>query len=227
MGKLIVIEGVDSSGKQTQTEMLFKRLKEEGLNVKTVSFPDYESDFSLPVRRYLAGDLGTDPKDVNAYAASTFYAIDRYASFKRDWGEFYNDGGVVVADRYVTSNIVHQASKVSENEKEQFIDWLSDLEYKKMGLPVPDCVIFLDMPPEYARMLMKERLNKITKEAQKDIHERDKNHLETSYNNAKAIAKYLNWYEISCVKDEKVRTREEIAEEIYKKVKMTIEHSRE
>lgn len=225
MGKLIVIEGVDSSGKQTQTEMLFKRLKEEGLCVKAVSFPDYESDFSLPVRRYLAGDLGSDPKDVNAYAASTFYAIDRFASFKRDWGEFYNSGGIIVADRYVTSNIVHQASKVDENEKESFINWLSDLEYKKLGLPMPDCVIFLDMPPFYARKLMKERLNKITGEAQKDIHERDKNHLETSYNNAVAVAKYLNWERISCVHDENVRKREEIAEEIYKKVKIIIENS--
>lgn len=225
MGKLIVIEGVDSSGKQTQTEMLFERLKKEGLNVKTVSFPDYESDFSMPVRRYLAGDLGSDPKAVNAYAASTFYAIDRYASFTRNWGDFYKSGGVVVADRYVTSNIVHQASKVAETEKEAFIDWLSDLEYKKLGLPTPDSVIFLDMPPEYARMLMKERMNKITGEAQKDIHERDKNHLETSYNNAVAVADYLKWQKISCVADGKVRKREEIAEEIYKKVKIIIENS--
>ena len=225
MGKLIVIEGVDSSGKQTQTEMLFKRLKEEGLNVKTVSFPDYESDFSLPVRRYLAGDLGSDPKDVNAYAASTFYAIDRFASFKRDWGEFYNSGGVIVADRYVTSNIVHQASKVEKEEKESFINWLSDLEYKKLGLPVPDCVIFLDMPPEFARMLMKERMNKITGKAEKDIHERDENHLETSYNNAMAVAEYLKWQRILCVEGGNVRKREEIAEEIYKKVKIIIEHS--
>ena len=224
MGKLIVIAGVDSSGKQTQTEMLFKRLKEESLNVKTVSFPDYESDFSLPVRRYLAGDLGQDPKEVNAYAASTFYAIDRYASFKRDWGKFYKEGGVIVADRYVTSNIVHQASKVEQDEKEAFIDWLCDLEYKKLGLPTPDAVIFLDMPPEFARMLMKERLNKITKTAKKDIHERDKNHLESSYNNAIAIADYLKWHKISCVDNGKVRKREEIAEEIYKKVKMIIEH---
>ncbi|MBR6646917.1 MAG: deoxynucleoside kinase [Clostridia bacterium] len=224
MGKLIVIEGVDSSGKQTQTKMLFDRLKAEYENVKTVSFPDYESDFSVPVRRYLAGDLGPDPKDVSAYAASTFYAIDRYASFKRDWGEFYNSGGVVVCDRYVTSNIVHQASKVENSEKEAFINWLSDFEYKKLGLPEPDCVIFLDMPPEFARMLMAERMNKITGEKEKDIHERDKNHLETSYNNATSICEYLGWHRISCVDSGKVKKREEIAEEIYKKVKMIIEH---
>ncbi len=224
MGKLIVIEGVDSSGKQTQTEMLFERLKTEYENVKTVSFPDYQSDFSLPVRRYLAGDLGSDPNAVNAYAASTFYAIDRYASFRRDWGDFYKSGGIVVCDRYVTSNIVHQASKVDKNEKEDFIKWLSDLEYKKLGLPTPDCVIFLDMPPEFARMLMAERMNKITGEKEKDIHERDKSYLETSYNNAVSICDYLGWQKISCVDSGNLRKREEIAEEIYKKVKMIIEH---
>lgn len=224
MGKLIVIEGVDSSGKQTQTEMLFERLKKEGKNVRTVSFPDYKSDFSLPVRRYLSGDLGSDPNAVSAYAASTFYAIDRYASFIRDWGEFYKSGGIIVADRYVTSNIVHQAAKVEPEKKEEFIKWLSDLEYDKFALPVPDEVIFLDMPPANARELMKERLNKITNEAQKDIHESNKDYLETSYNNAVSIASLLNWCRISCVADEKVRKREEIAEEIYKKVKIIIEN---
>lgn len=225
MGKLIVIEGVDSSGKQTQTEMLYDRLRKEGCCVKCVSFPDYESDFSMPVRRYLAGDLGNDPKAVNAYAASTFYAIDRFASFTREWGDFYKEGGVVIADRYVTSNIVHQASKVDKDEKEAFINWLSDLEYKKLALPVPDEVIFLDMPPAFARELMKERMNKITGEAKKDIHESDDSYLETSYNNAVSIADYLKWQKISCVADGKVRKREEIAEEIYKKVKIIIENS--
>lgn len=224
MGKLIVIEGVDSSGKQTQTEKLFDRLKEEGQNVRKISFPDYESDFSLPVRRYLAGDLGSEAKAVNAYAASTFYAIDRYASFVRDWGEFYKEGGIIIADRYVTSNIVHQASKVEKNEKEKFISWLSDLEYEKFGLPVPDSVIFLDMPPFFARELMRERMNKITGEAEKDIHESDADYLETSYNNAVSVAELLKWNRISCVKDEKVRKIEEIAEEIYKKVKIIIEY---
>ena len=224
MGKLIVIEGVDASGKQTQTELLFKRLKESGLNVRCVSFPDYESDFSLPVRRYLAGDLGADPKAVNAYAASTFYAIDRYASFKREWGEFYNEGGIIIADRYVTSNIVHQASKVEKEKREEFIGWLSDLEYDKLGLPVPDGVIFLDMPPAFARELMKARMNKITGDAKKDIHESDSGYLDASYNNAVSIADLLKWNKISCVKDEKVKKREEIAEEIYEKVKIIIEH---
>ncbi|MBE7039412.1 MAG: thymidylate kinase [Ruminococcaceae bacterium] len=224
MGKLIVIEGVDASGKQTQTDLLLKSLKSDGLKVRTVSFPDYESDFSLPVRRYLAGDLGNDPKAVNAYAASTFYAIDRYASFVRDWGEFYKEGGIIIADRYVTSNIVHQASKVEKDEKEDFIKWLSELEYEKLGLPVPDGVIFLDMPPAFARELMRERMNKITGDAQKDIHERDTDYLETSYNNAVSIARLLKWNKVSCIKDEKVRTREEIAHEIYEKVKIIIEN---
>ena len=199
MGKLIVIEGVDSSGKETQTKLLFEYIKSSGKNVKKVSFPDYESDFCMPVKKYLAGDLGKKPSDVNAYAASSFYAIDRYASYKKDWGEFYNNGGAIVCDRYVTSNIVHQAMKISEKDKkEQFIDWLSDYEYEKLGLPKPDVVIFLDMPPEAAQILMKNRANKITGQAQKDIHESDSNYLTLAYNNAVEVASHQGWHRVIC-----------------------------
>ena len=159
MGKLIVIEGVDSSGKETQTRLLYEYIKTRTENVKKISFPDYESDFCVPVKKYLAGDLGNAPSDVNAYAASSFYAIDRYASYKKNWGSFYEDGGVVVCDRYVTSNIIHQAMKI-DGDKKDFIDWLADYEYNKLGLPKPDVVIFLDMPPAAARFLMKNRKNK-------------------------------------------------------------------
>ena len=129
MGKLFVIEGVDSSGKETQTKRMYEKLKEQGENVMLLSFPDYDSDFCLPVKRYLAGDLGDNPDDVNAYAASSFYAVDRYASFKMKWGEFYNAGGTIICDRYVTSNIVHQAMKI-HGDKTAFMDWLEDFEYK-------------------------------------------------------------------------------------------------
>lgn len=214
MGKLIVIEGVDSSGKATQAKLLCDRLERAGEKVQLVSFPDYESDFSLPVKRYLAGDLGNSPSDVNAYAASVFYAIDRYASFKRKWGEFYKNGGTIIADRYVTSNLVHQASKIS-GDKAEFIHWLSDLEYGKMGLPIPDLVLFLDMPPQYARMLMQDRANKITGEAQKDIHESNVEYLNSAYQNAMEIAKICSWTVLSCVKNGEVRSIENIHEEIY------------
>lgn len=213
MGKLIVIEGVDSSGKETQTKLLYEYIKSMGKNVKKVSFPDYESDFCLPVKRYLAGDLGPNPDDVNAYAASSFYAIDRYASYKRDWGKFYEDGGIIVCDRYVTSNIVHQAMKI-KGDKKEFIDWLSDYEYKKLGLPEPDAVIFLDMPPEAAQFLMKNRANKITGQAEKDIHEKNSAYLVGAYNNATEVAEKCGWKRVVCASGLDVRTIEDIHKEI-------------
>ncbi len=215
MGKLIVIEGVDSSGKETQTKLLYEYIKKLDPDVKMLSFPDYESDFCLPVKRYLAGDLGDDPESVSAYAASSFYAIDRYASYKMKWGSFYEAGGTVVCDRYVTSNIVHQAMKIkNDTEKKQFIDWLSDFEYKKLGLPVPDAVIFLDMPPECARMLMANRKNKITGEQEKDIHEKNQTYLEEAYQNAVGVCEHLGWHRIRCAKGDIVREIQEIHAEI-------------
>ncbi len=213
MGKLIVIEGVDSSGKETQTKLLYEYIKNRGIDVKKVSFPDYESDFCIPVKKYLAGDLGKKPSDVNAYAASSFYAIDRYASYKKDWGEFYHDGGTIVCDRYATSNIVHQAMKI-EKDKAEFIDWLSDYEYEKLGLPKPDVVIFLDMPPAAAQVLMKNRANKITGEAQKDIHESDEGYLTAAYNNAVEVAEHQEWHRVVCANGLDVRTIEDIHKEI-------------
>lgn len=213
MGKLIVIEGVDSSGKETQTNLLYEYLKGKGYPVRKVSFPDYNSEFCTPVKRYLAGDLGDNPDDVNAYAASLFYAIDRYASFKTDWGKFYEEGGIIICDRYVTSNIVHQAMKVM-GDKLPFIKWLSDLEYDKLGLPLPDAVLFLDMPPEYARKLMADRKNKITGEDKKDIHEKNEEYLSKAYENAVSVAEGLNWKRIYCVSDGKIKKIEEIHAEI-------------
>jgi len=222
MGKLIVIEGVDASGKATQTERLFKRLSEEYSAVRRISFPDYDSDFAVPVKRYLAGDLGKDPQAVSPHAASLFYAIDRYASCKRDWGQFYADGGILVADRYVTSNIVHQAAKI-EGDKSDFISWLEDLEYEKLALPRPDLVLFLDMPPACARKLMQNRANKITGEKEKDIHESDPFYLERAYDNAMAVADFCNWQIVHCAEGENVRSVDDIAEEIYRIIKMNIE----
>ena len=213
MGKLIVIEGVDSSGKETQTKLLFEYLQNKGIDVKKVSFPDYESDFCMPVKGYLAGELGENPDDVNAYAASSFYAIDRYASYKKNWGSFYENGGVIVCDRYVTSNIVHQAMKI-KGDKTAFIEWLADYEYEKLGLPRPDVVIFLDMPPEAAQFLMKNRANKITGEAQKDIHENNTDYLTAAYNNAVDVAEKCGWKRVICAEELSIRTIEDIHFEI-------------
>lgn len=219
MGKLIVIEGTDSSGKETQTNKLFEKLEKAGKICKKISFPNYESDSSAPVKMYLAGKFGKEAGKVNPYPVSTMYAIDRYASFKENWGKDYAEGKIIIADRYTTSNIVHQAAKFdSESEKNSYITWLEDLEYNKMELPKPDMVIFLNMPTEKAFELMENRNNKITGEEKKDIHEKDKEYLKKSYENACSISKKLNWVEISCVQGQNIKSIDEISEELYNKV---------
>lgn len=157
MGKLIVLEGLDGSGKSTQLDLLEKNLNDLKINIKKVSFPEYERESSAPVRMYLNGEFGSNPNDVNAYAASVFYAVDRYASFKLSWEDFYNNGGTVISGRYTTSNIIHQCSKLRDEEKEDFINWLYDLEFEKMAIPKPDLVIFLDMPIEVSQKLLLKR----------------------------------------------------------------------
>lgn len=222
-GKLIIIEGVDSSGKATHTTKLYERLLKENYQVKKVEFPDYKSQSSALVKMYLNGDFGEMPEDVNAYAASTFFAVDRFASFKTSWHDFYQNGGIVISDRYTMSNMIHQASKIKDNkEKTVFLDWLWDLEFIKLGIPVPDCVIFLDMPPEFGQRLMKERKNKFTGESEKDIHEKSEEHLINSYINACSIAENYKWNRVSCVKDGKIRKIGDIHEDIYSIVKNTI-----
>lgn len=223
MGKLIVIEGTDSSGKETQTKRLFEKLEEKGLKVKKISFPNYDSPACEPVKMYLSGAFGEDAMKVNPYPVSTMYAIDRYASFKIDWEKFYNEDGIIVTDRYVTSNMVHQASKIKDlDEKKEYLNWLEDLEYEKMGIPRPDLVIFLNMPTEMAVKLMAERKNKITGEEKKDIHERDKEYLKESHANACKIANTYNWKEIKCSDGERIKTIEEIGEDVFSLVKKVV-----
>lgn len=216
-GKLIVLEAGDGSGKATQTNKLYERLLKEGYKVLKIEYPNYKSNSSALIKMYLNGEFGQNPEDINAYAASTFYAVDRYASFKKEWEQFYKEGGIVLADRYTTSNMVHQASKINDiSEKEKFLDWLWELEFKLMGLPVPDKVLFLDMPPEYSFKLMMERKNKFTGNKEKDIHERNNSYLIQSYNNACYIADKYNWDKIKCVENESIKTIGEIHESIYK-----------
>ncbi len=215
-GKLIVIEGVDSSGKATHTQKLYDRLLKEQYNIRKVEFPNYKSDSSALVKMYLNGEFGSKPEDVDAYASSTFYAVDRFASYKKEWEDYYLNGGIVIADRYTMSNMIHQASKISDTlEKNKFLDWLWDFEFTKLGIPVPDCVLFLDMPPEYAQELMKNRKNKITGEQNKDIHEKDHQHLVDAYNNACSIAEKYKWNRISCIRNNQIKTIDDIHEEVY------------
>ena len=223
MSKLIVIEGVDSSGKATQTQLLHERLCKEYDNVSMVSFPNYESPSSSIVKMYLNGDFGTDAESVSPYTASSFFAIDRFASVNGEWKKHFFGDGIVIADRYTTSNMVHQASKMHDSaEKDDFLNWLYDFEYNKLSLPEPDVVIFLDMPVENARELMKNRKNKIDGSEIKDIHESDASYLEKSYNNAVGIALKYGWKRICCVKDGNVRSIEDISDEIFEIVKNII-----
>ncbi|MCI8521037.1 MAG: thymidylate kinase [Clostridia bacterium] len=216
MGKLIAIDGVDASGKQTQTTLLLSRLEKEGKEVKMVSFPAYDKPSSILVKMYLNGEFGENPSDVNAYATSTLFAADRFATYRTDWGTDYNRGTIILADRYVSSNLIHQASKINDtDEKEKFLMWLDDLEYGIYNLPRPDVTIFLDMPPEYGAELMSGRLNKSNGDDKKDIHESDFSYLEKSYENAMFVAKKFNWKRISCIKDGQIRSVDEIHEDIY------------
>lgn len=221
MGKLIVIEGLDGSGKSTQLEMLNARLKEKGVPVTAVSFPDYESDSSALVKMYLSGKFGSKADDVNPYAASLFYCVDRYASFKGKWGKDYNLGKAIISGRYTTSNAIHQTCKLKEDEWKPFLDWLYDIEYKKVGIPKPDLVIFLDMPVEVSQKLLSGRYH--GDESGKDIHERDVDYLNACRRAAKFVADYSGYKTVNCAKGDKPRTPEDISDEILELVIKTLE----
>ena len=216
MGKLIVIEGLDGSGKSTQLDLLYKNLLENGIDCKSVSFPDYDNPSSTLVRMYLGGEFGSKPGDVNAYAASVFYSVDRYSSFKAKWGEYYNGGGCVVSGRYTTSNAVHQASKLDEKDWESFLSWLYDFEYNKIGIPKPDKVIFLDMPIEVSQKLLTKRYE--GDNSKKDIHESDTEYLNKCRNAAIFTAKYSNWEIIPCSENGNARSIEDISKDVLKSV---------
>ena len=216
MGKLIVIEGLDGCGKSTQLELLPKALKEKNIDCKSVSFPDYNSDSSALVKMYLAGRFGTKPGDVNAYAASVFYAVDRYASYKETWGEFYEAGGTVVSGRYTTSNAIHQTSKLPREQWEDFLNWLYDFEYNKIGIPKPDKVIFLDMPVEVSQKLLSNRYE--GDEQKKDIHESDIEYLNNCRKAAKFTADYSGWTTIPCSENGEPRSIADIAADILEEV---------
>lgn len=220
-GRLIVIEGLDGSGKETQTNLLKDQLNREGFNVKKIEFPRYDSPSSALIKMYLNGDFGSKAGDVSPYVASTFYAVDRYASFKQEWEQFYLEGGIVLADRYTTSNFVHQAGKINDHkEREKFFDWLFEFEYRLYALPVPDKVFFLDVTPQYNEKLMADRNNKFTGDSSKDIHERDASHLRDSYKNALELVERFGWQRIVCIKNDTLRSIKDINSEIFR---LTIE----
>ena len=216
-GKLIVFEGTDGSGKATQTRLLADALREEGRTVRQLTFPRYDQDSSMLVRMYLGGAFGTDPSAVNPYAASTFYAVDRYASYMQDWGEYYRQGGLVVTDRYTTSNAVHQAGKLPDGDCQDYLDWLFHFEYDLMGLPKPDLVIYLDLPAELSAALRRQREQNTGTHA--DIHEADENYLRRCRENAMRVVDYAGWHRVDCARDGQVRSMEDIHREVLGLVK--------
>ena len=221
MGKLIVIEGTDGSGKSTQFQLLTQRLSREGREFRQIVFPQYSEPSSALIRMYLGGEFGSRPGDVNAYAASAFYAVDRYASFKKVWGEYYNGGGLVISDRYTTSNAVHQASKEPEDSRQSFLKWLYEFEYDHLGLPRPDLTLYLDVPTDFTEKLLRAREQNTHTQA--DIHEQDTAYLATCRRMGALAADYYGWTVISCVRDGKMRSIEDIHEEIYRHVRHCLE----
>ena len=220
MGKLIVIEGLDGSGKGTQAGELVKNLASRGVRVRKISFPNYESDSSALVKMYLGGQFGKNPGDVNAYAASTFFAVDRYASFKQDWGQFYAQGGILVADRYTTSNAVHQCSKLEENQWDGFLEWLFHFEYDLLGIPAPDMVVYLQVDPLVSQRLMTGRYQ--GDESRKDIHEGNLPYLNRRRQAAEFCSRKLGWKRISCCQGEGMRSIQSIQQEILSLVEREI-----
>ena len=220
MGKIIVIEGLDASGKDTQSRLLQERLKSEGYETYKLDLPYYNDPSSTLVKMYLGGELGDKPSDVNAYAASTFYAVDRYASFKKHWQKEYESDKIIVANRYTTSNASHQMTKLPESEWDNYLDWLFSFEYKQMEIPEPDCVIFLDMPVDISQKLLMKRYDGDS--AKKDVHERDVDYLKACHKAAEYASKKLSWNVITCGENGEPFSFEYIASQVYDCVKKEI-----
>ncbi len=221
MGKLIVIEGTDGVGKSTQFSLLTERLRTMGKDFQTIVFPQYQEPSSALIRMYLGGEFGTKPADVNAYAASMFYAVDRYASYKKIWGDYYENGGLLVCDRYTTSNAVHQASKLPEDARESFFRWLYETEFDLLGLPKPNMVLYLDAPISLTETMMRSREAQTHTTA--DIHEKDLDYLRLCRSTGRQAASYYGWHIIDCAGAQGMRTREDIHEEILSLVKNCME----
>lgn len=223
MGKLIVFEGTDGSGKSTQFSLLTKRLHAEQVEFRTMVFPQYSEPSSALIRMYLGGEFGTKPSDVNAYAASTFYAVDRYASYQKVWKTYYRQGGLILSDRYTTSNAVHQASKEPPERREEFFRWLQDFEYNRLELPRPDIVIYLDVPTELTGKMLRKRENRTHTHA--DIHEQNMDYLRQCRAVGMDAATHYGWTVIHCARNGKMRSIEEIHQEIYALVKQCLEEA--
>lgn len=210
----IDLEGLDGCGKTTQTELICKRLANDGIEYKKIKMPDYESDSSILVRKYLNGDFGDKPNDVNAYATSVLYAADRFASYTEKWKKDYLDGKLIFADRYTPANAIYQMTKLPKGEWAEYLDWLFDFEYEKIGIPSPDKVIFLDMPVDISQKLMTSRYD--GDENKKDVHEADVAFLNACREAALYAAEKCNWVIVNCAENGEPLPIEVINDRVYK-----------
>ncbi len=219
MGKLFVIDGLDGSGKGTQSAKLTEYLIQKGVDARRISFPAYGTRGAALVEGYLDGELGGKPDDTGAYATSTFYAVDRYWSYRTRWGEFYNrPDTVIICDRYTTANAVHQCSKLPREQWDEYLDWLWDNEYNKLGIPRPDKICYLEMRPDLSRRLVEERS---VKEGRKiDIHEKDYEYLDRCYEAALYASDYLGWEKITCYEGDEIRSVEDIFAELLTRLEL-------
>jgi len=220
-GKLIVIEGIDGSGKSTQFKLLSQRLEQEGIEFRHVVFPQYSEPSSTLIKMYLNGEFGSDPDAVNAYAASTFFAVDRFASYAKDWKEYYLGGGLILCDRYTTSNALHQGAKLGEEERKEYYSWLYDFEFRLMGLPKPDAVFYMNIPLELALKNMALRQSETGTSG--DIHETHSEYLSKCIAAASQAVEHYGWDAITCADENgAMRALEDISNELYEKVKKLI-----
>ena len=219
-GKLIVLEGLDGSGKTTQMDLLEQSFRENGILCRRVKFPAYDQPFSAPVRMYLNGEFGQNPDDVNAYAAATFFAVDRYASFKKFWHCDYEGGSVILTDRYTTSNLIYQLPKLPRSEWDSYFNWLQDFEYHKLGIPVPDLTVYLDMPQEISQRLIDARYRK--NGGGRDIHESNRPYLDSCRESARYASERLGWRVVSCAENNTPRSIEAIHMDILNIVRTAV-----
>lgn len=223
MAKLIIIEGLDGSGKSTQTKLLEDYLKNACVDYKKIKLPDYDSPSSTLVKMYLAGDFGSNADDVNAYAAGAFYAVDRFASYKLNWKKDYDNGTLILADRYATSNSIYQMEKLDENKWDAYLEWSEDFEYNKIGIPKPDLVIFLDMPVDISQKLMTSRYN--GDEAKKDVHEANVQFLNSCRKSAIYAAQKQGWKVVPCSDGKNPLPIEDIHNSIVKLIKEELQNA--
>ena len=217
MGLFIDLEGLDGCGKTTQTELLCRRFEKENIKYKKIKLPDYESDSSILVRKYLNGDFGKNANDVNAFAASVLFAADRFASYTEKWKNDYQNGTLIFSDRYTPANALYQMTKLEPEDWDSYLEWLFDFEYNKIGIPEPTMVVFLDMPVEVSQKLMTSRYN--GDESKKDVHECNVEFLHKCRESALYACKKYGWKVISCAENGELLSIETINDKIYEAIK--------